>query len=78
MVSRASFFVPVILVGAAGFYGDSISGQLAAWGSGCWPSPLDWWAFLSYRHRKARRVGVGAGAVEFLGQTGPRREEAWV
>lgn len=30
MVSGASLFVPVILVGAAGFYGDSISGQLAA------------------------------------------------
>lgn len=54
------FFVPVILVGAAGFYGDSISSQLAVWGSGCWPSPLNWWAFLSYSPKKARRV-VGRG-----------------
>lgn len=31
-----------------------------------------------YSLRKARRVGVGAGAAEFLGQTGPRTEGARV
>ena len=32
-------FVPVILVGAAGFYGDGIWGQLPGWSPGCWAWP---------------------------------------
>lgn len=36
---RGLLFVPMILVGAASFYGDGIWGQLAGWGPGCWAQP---------------------------------------
>lgn len=67
------FFVPVILVGAAGFYGDSISGQLAAWGSGCWPSPLNWWAFLSLQPQEGQESGGRDWSCRVLGPDWPRK-----